>query len=396
MIIRRRWLVLVGACAIYAFASATTFQSMGLVIFAMARDLHWSEAEAGGTFLSFGLVCAATSMLPVVTIPRIGGRWTIVLGSLILALGFSMAYAATALSTFYLATALFGFGFSLVANACGVYLIAGWFGARTPRMIGVYLVSGTLSGVIAPFVAQALIADGWRLHWFVMSVVALALACVCAILLKEPVTADHAADDARWRLRDLFRTPQFAMLAFAMVLTQAAIITVASVAPPHLVHLGKTSDFAARILGVQALIGTVATAVSGWLGEHTDSRKLLLAGLLAESLGMFLFAVAQADVTGYAFALAFGIGWSVTSVAITVLLVDYFGHTSGSMALAAIWMFSGVATAVPTLAGWVADASGSFAPALIALGLLLLPAALAAYLVAPPRMLAVAAETLPD
>ncbi len=394
---KREILVFAAASAILFFGSATTFASMGTALFAMASELHWSEAASGGAFLALGLVCAATSLSPIVLIPRIGGRWTMASGALILAGGFLIAAATRDLPTFYVAAGLFGLAFSLVANATGTYLIASWFGDRSPRMIGLYLMIGALGNAAGPPVAQSFIASdgGWRLYWMAMAVAAVLGAGLCAALIREPPTAgpgmteqEGASAHTAWAFRAFLRTPQFCVAAFAMVATQTCIITVSAVTAPHFAQRGWSADFAAEILGLEGLIGTAMTGLSGWLTERRDPKGMLVAGLAAQAAGMVALAFAHSIWMAYAFALVFGIGWSTSSLAVTVLLIRYFGAAAGTAALSTIWLVAGVATGGPYVAGLSADAAGSFTPALAALGIALLPIAFAAIMTNPVRRVA--------
>jgi cyanate permease len=86
----------------------------------------------------------------------------------------------------------------------------------------------------------------------------------------------------------------------------------------------------------------------------------------------------------YAFIPLFGIGWSVTSLAATVLLIRYFGNNSGTAALSAIWMLAGFATSGPSIAGLMADTSGNFVSAFALFGLILVPVAGASLLMNAP------------
>ncbi len=386
---RREWLVLIAVSTVLLFGSGTTFPSMGIPLFAMMREFRWSEAAAGAAFLALGLVCAATSLAPMALIPRIGGRWTVVAGTALLAAGFFLASTTRTLATFYVAAAIFGFAFSLVANASGTYLIASWFKTRAPRMIGLYMMVGSLGGAVLPPVAGALVATGggWRLYWVAMAAMAVLVAGVCALLIREPPTASglepagkaaKVAHSAGWGYRVFLPTPQFMIIAAAMVATQACTITVAAVAVPHFTEHGWSAGYAAEILGLQGLVGTVATGISGWLTERFEPKLMLAFALLAEALGMMLLAFAHALWMTYAFVPIFGIGWSVTSLAVAVLLIRYFGSKGGTAALSTIWLLAGFSTAGPSIAGLVADATGSLVAPLALFGLLLLPIAFAA------------------
>ena len=390
--VRRPWLVMIAVTAIFFFASATTFQSMGIVVFAMQGDFHWTEAEAGGAFMALVLVCAVASLFPVSIIPRFGARRTIIAGGIVLAGAFLLASSTRTLLTMYAAAGLSGLGFAFVANACGIFLIASWFGPRAPRMIGFYLMCGTLGGAVGPPVAEAIVSSdgGWRLHWQLMSVLALLLAALCAFFIKDPPETAHSpaltdGEADAWTFRGTLTRPQFLVIASAMVATQACVVTVSSVTASHFAHIGWPSDFAARILALQGLIGAVASAFSGWISERWDARSILATGLLGEMVGMILLGSAHQTWMSYAFTPAFGIGWAAVSLATTVLLIQYFGNKRGMAGLSAIWMLCGAAAAGPPLAGLVADLTGSFAPALDVLGLLLLPSVVGTLMMTAPR-----------
>ncbi len=390
---RRELAGLILAAAIFVFGSATTFSTMGIVLFAMLRDLGWSETVAGGAFTTLILVCCVAHLLPVPLMARIGARWTIVSGGLILAIGFVVAYATHSFVTFYVAAGILGIGFSLVANTPGIYLITGWYRDRAPRMIGLYMMIGTLGNAIGPPVAQALVSSsgGWHLYWLAMTATALILSALCAVVIKEPAPIPKDAVDAEivpvdnWTYRETLRSPQFIVIALAMVATQTCLITVAGVTPSHFSRLGWPVGFAAQLLGLQGFVGTLATGVSGRLSERFNPKALLAVGLLSEAGGVAALSFAKSAWMAYLFVPMFGIGWSVTALAVTVLLVRYFGQKTGVAALAAIFMLAGAAAIGPAVAGSVADATGSFAPALGGLALVVLPIALAVFLMPAAR-----------
>ncbi len=375
------------ASAIGFFGMGTTFSSLGVVSYAMGQILHWSDTAIGSAYMALCLSCCFSAMLPVVTIPRMGARWTIAGGGGLLVAGFALAAVASNLALFLVACCLFGVAFSLLANSSCVYLIAGWYGARAPRMIGLYLMISALGGAAGPPAAQALISGGgWRLYWQMMTAIGLALSAACAWLISEPPSPPVEPDGQQdgWNMREVMFTPQFLVLAGSMVATQLCVTTVSGVTPPHMVGLGGTADFAAAMLGLQALIGTVATGASGWLSERMDARRMQAVGLLAEALGMGLLAYGKIGWPSYAFALMFGIGWAVACLTVTVLLVRYFGNKRGTAALSAIWMLCGVAAFGPSLAGYVADQGHGFGPVLAAMGAVLVPLAFASLVMRAP------------
>jgi cyanate permease len=384
----REWIVLAVTSVLMVFAQGTVFASLGISLFAMAGSLHWSSAQAGGAFTLVVIGACVGAPMPVFLMRRIGARWTLALGSAVLGAAFLLASATRDLATMYAATALAGVGFSLAANTPGIYLIAGWSRARAPRMIGLYLMLGMLGNAVGPPIAQAMCAGagGWRFYWQAMALAGLLMAGACAWLLREPPAPAHdapavAAGPGYWQIVAAW---PFVVMALGMVVTQACVVTVASVIAAHFAHRGWSADYAAWMLGLQGLIGALATGASGFLTRHFPPKRMLAAALVLEAIGMLLLAVAHGPLALWGFALTFGIGSCVVLLAVAVLLVRYFGDVGGTTGLATIWTLAGAAAIGPWMAGLVADAIGSFAPALAGLGLLLVPIALGTLLMAAP------------
>jgi hypothetical protein len=74
---RARYLVLAALSLLYFLLTATTFNSLGLVLPSMVTELKWNWAEAGFGFTLLGLACGLTGMVPAVMIRRIGVSMTV-------------------------------------------------------------------------------------------------------------------------------------------------------------------------------------------------------------------------------------------------------------------------------------------------------------------------------
>lgn len=370
---RREWLVMTAVSAIFLFLNAATFTSLGVVLYGMLTELHWSQTAAGFSFSLLGIACGLSSPLPALLMKRIGGRWTVVIGAAVLTLGFVLAALTHGLLVFYLATTLLGIGYSLSGNVPSVYLIAGWFPRTSSRMIGFYLMIGAFGAVIGPPVVQGImsLSGGWRGHWASMAGVAAALFVFSWVLVRdrEPQAADSAGAAAAagsgtggWTERAAVLTPQFLLVAASMATTMACLTTVDSVIVSHMVHRGATAPFAALVLSLVALCTTLTKGATGWLCERFQPSRLLALGILLQGIGMIAFAFAGHDLAAYLFILAFGVGWGVAYVAATVVLLNYFGTAIGSRILAIVWLLTTVAAAGPVVAGAIADRFGTFSP----------------------------------
>lgn len=370
--VRREWLVMAAVSAVFFFLNAATFTSLGVVLYGMLSELHWSQTAAGFSFSLLGIACGVSSPLPALLMKRIGGRWTVVIGCAVLALGFALAALTHGLLVFYLATTLLGMGYSLSGNVPSIYLVAGWFPRTSSRMIGLYLMIGAFGAVVGPPVVQAImtLSGGWRGHWASMAGVSVVLLVLNWVLVRdrEPQAADTGAaasaqsDSGAWTERAAVLTPQFLLVAASMATTMACLTTVDSVIVSHLVHRGGTAPFAAMVLSLVALCTTLTKGATGWLCERVTPSRLLALGIALQGAGMLAFAFAGHDLMAYLFILAFGIGWGVAYVAATVVLLNYFGTAIGSRILAIVWLLTTVAAAGPVVAGAIDDHFGTFSP----------------------------------
>src|SRR6202044_3322372 len=131
-----KWLMFGAVSFAFFFLNLATFTSLGVVLFTMEAELHWSITSAVFSFTFLGLACGLTSPLPGMTMRSWGGRRTVCVGAGLLAAGFFLAAIAHSLLTFYTAMVFIGAGYSFTGNVPAVYLISGWFQGRSARMIG--------------------------------------------------------------------------------------------------------------------------------------------------------------------------------------------------------------------------------------------------------------------
>ena len=76
----RKWVIFAIIIAGFFVLNASTFASLGVVLFVMADDLGWSYTSAGLSFTFLGLAVGLTSFLPAILLHRLGARLTFVLG----------------------------------------------------------------------------------------------------------------------------------------------------------------------------------------------------------------------------------------------------------------------------------------------------------------------------
>lgn len=365
-----KWLILLAVSLVFFFLNLSTFTSLGVVLYTMVSELHWSMAAAGFSFSLLGLACGLSSPLASLTIKWIGGRATLCVGAVLLIAGFALASLSHGILEFYAAMILVGSGYSLAGNIPGVYLIAGWFEQGAARIIGLYMMLGALGAAVGPPIVEAIVAngDGWRGHWRVMAIVAGVIGVLCFVLVRDRKVQNTSSATASaptasgWQPRDAVFTSQFMLVAASMAATMFGVTTISSVAVPHLVKLGATPTAGAFALSVMAITATLVKGVAGRLCETIEPHVMLAVGLVLQAIGCVTLSFADTTILQYGSPLLFGVGWGLSFVAATVVLLNYFGPNTGSRILAIVWLLTTVAAAGPFAAGIIADHYGTFAP----------------------------------
>lgn len=385
----RKMLVMFAASLGFFFATATTFTSLGYVLYTMVADLGWSQTLAGMSFSLLGLACGLSSPLPPLMMRAMGTRLTMAIGGLVLAAGFFLASIVHGIGVFFLATTLMGIGFSIVAPSPAVYLLATWFPDRSARMIGFYFMAGALGGVVGPLIVNMIVTStgSWRMHWLAMAVSALALSAVLFACIRDAVKVEttdqvrnagaHRSDadaplPALWTVSQAIRMPSFLLLALAMMVVQTIVTTMHSVLVTHVASLGSgTSAAGAMAMSLLALTGTAAKGVTGALTERVDAKLVLVLGLGLQCAAVALLCLTATPGWVYAFALLFGAGWGLSWLSAHILLLRYFGAAIAGEMVAVATMATTFAVLGPLSAGWAADTTGSFVPMFAVIAVLL-------------------------
>lgn len=348
-------------------ATAGTFASLGVALPDMVASQGWSWTKAGLGFTLLGVACGLTSLAPAAVIRTLGVRATLIGGGVLMAAGFACLATTHGVGLFWTGTVLLGFGFSFAALIPGTFVLARRF-ASPGRAFGVYYMVGGLGGVAGPLIYAAIAGPGrdWRDYWTVLSVALIAAAVLAAVLVgrieegrAEPEAA-RAADG--WSVRAALATPQFWIVTLAYSTYLFAETTVSSLSVAHLGGLGIGAALAGGLLSAQALLNAFSRAVGGALGERFGERRLAVGALALMAVGMAALAVARTWPGFAVYVLGVGLGYGVSFLATTVLLLKWFGRRRNLELFSIMCLVSTVAALGPVLGGWAHDRTGSFAP----------------------------------
>ena len=400
------------AASLFAFSlvlfliTAGTYNALGVVLPTMVTQLHWGWTAAGLGFTMLGAATGASSFIPSWLIMRFGVRPAVILGGFVMAAGFGCLAEARGVGLYIFGCGLCGVGFQMLALIPGTHVLAGLFKHRA-LPFGVYFAAGSAGGVAGPLMVLGLMklfAGDWRLLWASQAVLSVLAGLICAALVGGKAelaeAAEHTdealADEIRhggavyrtpvdWTARQAVRTPQFYLLLAAYFAHLLIGATVGADSIAHLTQRGASLKFASAMLSFEALMQIAGRSFGGLIGDRIDPRWLLLGALASLAIGAAALGVARDEAMMLVYAIGSGVGFGLTLLSVTVLLLNYYGRKHNLEIFTLTCLIGTVSALGPTVAGAFRDATGSFTPAFEAFAGLVAAILVAALFMRPPR-----------
>lgn len=372
----RSWSALAALGLLFFVITAGTFSSLGVVLPAMIKDLSWSWTQAGLGFTVLAVVCGLASYAPTVVIRTLGVRATLIIGGMIMGAGFMCLYLVRSATLYLIGTGLEGLGFAMTSVIPGAYVLSHLF-RRASAPLGLYFTLGGLGGVVGPLVYFAILSftNDWRIYWLCLAGASPILALISAFSidttqLVEPVAEPQIASPANglaaaahdWTAWAAFATPQFWIIVAAYTVNMLVEVTINGLSVGHLHDRGVNAELAGAMLSLQSLAGVFGRVAGGWIGERVDAKRLVVLGLVCTIVGIAALALTRGGPLMVVYALGVGIGYGLTYLATTVLLLEAFGRRRNLELFSTVCLISTLAAVGPVLAGAVRDFSGGFAP----------------------------------
>ena len=328
---------------------------------ALASALAWLGSGAGGIMMSR-------------IADRIGTRWTVLFGSLMIGVGLTLSTFGPPWPLWIghgLFIGLIGLG---GINAPMYIYVSRWFDRRRGSALALISSGSYLAGAMWPPVFErAIAAFGWRqaMLWYALAeiVVIVPLAAIYFRDAPEVIYPAVASGGGGEKARVLGWPPN---AVFAMMCCAAVLCCIPMAMPQgHLVafcsDLGIARSVGALMLSV--LLGTAFLSRQLWgaISDRIGGLGTVLIGSAWQAAAMTSFLLTQNEVGLFTVAAAFGLGFSGIIPAYVLALRELFPASEASWRIPTLLLFSGFGMAA---GGWIAgllyDHFGYYAPAFAA------------------------------
>jgi MFS family permease len=325
---------------------------------ALASSLAWLGSGAGGIMM--GRLA-----------DRIGTRWTVIFGSLMIALGLAISTLGAPWPLWIghgLFIGLIGLG---GINAPLYVYVSRWFDRRRGSALALISSGSYLAGTLWPPVFERAVFDfGWRqtMLWYALAEM-IVVVPLAAIYFRHPPELIHPAA----ALHDSGKAARVlgwpSNLVFALMCGAAVLCCIPMAMPQgHLVafcsDLGISRSVSALMLSV--LLGTafLSRQIWGAVSDRIGGLATVLISSAWQAAAMVSFLLTQNELGLFTVAAAFGFGFSGIIPAYVLALRELFPASQASWRIPTLLLFSGSGMA---LGGWLAgllyDRFGYYAPA---------------------------------
>jgi MFS family permease len=268
--------------------------------------------------------------------------------------------------------------------------LANWFDKKRTMAMGLASTGWGTAGLLVPVVALALGVFGWRDTAFWSGIIILVIGLPLAQLFRyapEPYgylpdgekPAEERQDDGLpatsrpilalvakgFTARQALKAPSFWYISLGHATAMLAVSAINALLIPYLTESMDISVFqAALVVMLLTVIMVAGQATIGFLGDRFEKRKIIVVCMVGHTVALVILAFAQTLPMVVLFAVIHGIAWGFRGPLMTAIRADYFGRGS----FATIMGFSSLIIQMGTMIGplfgaFVADVTGSFAPA---------------------------------
>jgi MFS family permease len=325
---------------------------------ALASALAWLGSGFGGILM--GRIA-----------DKVGTRWTVIFGSLMIAVGLTISTFGPPWPLWIghgLFIGLIGLG---GINAPMYIYVSRWFDRRRGSALALISSGSYLAGAMWPPIFERAIATiGWRetMLWYALTeiVVILPLALIYFRAPPELALPATLSESGTGKARVLGWSPN---VVFGIMCVAAVLCCVPMAMPQgHLVafcsDLGISGSVGALMLSV--LLGTafLSRQIWGAISDRIGGLATVLIGSAWQAASMTAFLFTQSEAGLFTVAAAFGLGFSGIIPAYVLALRELFPASEASWRIPTLLLFSGAGMA---LGGWLAgllyDHFAYYAPA---------------------------------
>jgi MFS family permease len=320
--------------------------TFGVFFVALLDAFGWSRAVTAGA-LSLSIMVEGIFHPVVGTLTdRLGGRRTLLLGGLILAIGLAFSATISSVWTFYFWVGIVSAaGISLIGMVPHVAIISRHYPNRKATALGIAWAGGGVGiFLLVPATAAIISHWGWPAAYVGLAVL-VALVVIPPVFLLTPsnhqgASAEvgasqgshhgrHSAQrgDRDWTVKQALTNSSFWLLFTARVLASLGNQIIVTHQVAHAVDVGFPKIFAASVFGVMGVVSIAGRIVFGYLSDVMRREVVYTWVQLVSAVGtVALMATTDTSLPFllYIYAVFYGLGQGSRALVLSAISIDVF------------------------------------------------------------------------
>jgi MFS transporter, OFA family, oxalate/formate antiporter len=362
-----------------------------------------------------GVIGALVAPFVGTLVDRHGGRWLIVIGTTIVAVGYLILGYVETFTQFVIVRLTFvTFGDAMMGSMVVNIVIAQWFLRRRGRALAISSMGVGFAKVCMPIVAASLLLwFGWRETWMVFGLVTLILGVVPALLFirrspeamgflpdgtepavfsddprvkqNRPALDIAANQELEWTRGEAIRTGTFWLLVITFGIASVGVTGLNLHVYPYVSDRGYAPMVAAAVMSVIASMQLFSPLAWGLLAERIDVRLAAMLRFVVQAIGLGLATLSSDLFSLYIGFFLYGIGLGGNMVLPEILWANYFGRRSLGRVRGLGMLISQVMAALgPPFFGFLFDATNGYGLSFAIFGAALVTSAVLSLALRPP------------
>ena len=363
--------------------STTVFQGVGTFFVALERTFGWNRTTLSGAFALSRAEGALLGPLEGFLVDRLGTRRMVIVGYLVMGLGFIFYSQIQSVWHFYVAYIAISLGSGVGGWIAFVTLINNWFSRRRALAMSIAVSGIQLGGFLVPLMAWGIESHGFRMTALGIGIVLIAVAVPASRFihnLPEDVgtrpdgaplrrtvgasgssTQSDSGDVPDMTPRQALKTVSFWVIAVARLTSVVSIVSLSVHLVPKLTDSGISLITANFVVTLYTFVAFLTGFLAGYLADRSSKVIVLFVCMLLQALAMAILTFTDTLPMAVVFALLWGAGFGGRVPLLTAIVGDYFGRRHFGSILGMNMVPSNIAMIfAPLFAGFMFDLRQSY------------------------------------
>ncbi len=342
------WKLVALSVFMLSLMALTVFQGLGTFLVAFERQFGWTRTQMSGAFALARAEGAVLGPIEGWLIDRLGNRRMILIGYIIMGVGFLLFSQVDSLWQFYAVFLLITLGSGLGGWLAMISMVNNWFIRKRSLAIAAAMSGVHVGALMVWPLAFGIDNYGFRWTTFAIGVFMLAIIGPVAKAIRNrpedmglqpdgdagPGASDGSKNDLdddgepEFTARQALRTRAFWALTIVHVSSSISIVTLALHLAPKLTDMGFSLSDAAFVPIAYTLVALPSQFIAGYIADRFPKPLVIFVFLMFQASGTMVIAFAESALLAYIFAVLYGIGFGGRIPLLTAIRGEYFGRKS--------------------------------------------------------------------